>query len=273
MKKSIILMGIISAMLLAGCSSNSSSSNSANDPANVSGSTSNAYQKLSQQDKKQVKFSFKLTQEDKNKYSVNMTVKNNSSKNISLKYADFSLIRGDETIKSDKKGTTTLSHGQAITINQLFTKVSTTTLSNGQVKIQYLNSDNIVAKPDFSDQINVDDSDDQDSSDTNASSNSSSQTTSSNDDSQSDNSSDSTSQQSDQVVKRADQAEDLYRRATGTWSGGLTVQKTSGGWNMIWDTGANGYVDNNGNVTSSQGVTTTYDEMLHAQQNGGPVKP
>lgn len=273
MKKSIILMGIISAMLLTGCSSNSSSSNSANDPANVSGSTSNAYQKLSQQDKKHVKFSFKLTQEDKNKYSVNMTVKNNSSKNISLKYADFSLIRGDETIKSDKKGTTTLSHGQAITINQLFTKVSTTTLSNGQVKIQYLNSDNIVAKPDFSDQINVDDSDDQDSSDTNTSSNSSSQTTSSNDDSQSDNSNDSSSQQSDQVVKRADQAEDLYRRANGDWAGGLSVEQANGGWTILQDGNPSGFVDNAGNITNSHGFTTTYDEILHAQQNGGPVKP
>lgn len=272
MKKSVIVVGLMSALLLAGCSSNNSSSSNSNGNSSISKSeSSTAYQKLSSNDKKNVEF--KVTKDgsdgddEDSDFDLSMKITNKTKKTIKFDKSKFNLlINGEKKASSDEKGTLVIKPGEHSTIKEIFEDVSGSILKSSGLTIQYLNGNNVVATPDLSSGIKAGSSDyddDVDDDDT--------------DDQTSNVSSNSSDDDSGQVVKRADQAEDLYRRVNGDWGAGIAVTQTSGGWQITQDGDDAGFVSNSGDVQSIQNggqvVNTSYDEILHMQQNGGPVKP
>lgn len=267
MKKSLVALVSVSLLVLAGCGANNSSSNSSSSNSQTSVKKDNtAYQKLSSSDKKKLKFDLTSTKDkDDNNYEVSMTIKNKSKKNVSFDPTQFSLlVDGVQRATSDEDDKVTVKAGQQITIDELFEDVSADVLNGENITVEYINKKNIVAKPSF--KITTDSASDE-----------TAETTNNGSDDQETAATSSTSQapQDSRIVKRADQAEDLYRRATGGWGGYLTVTETNGGWEITsTDTGEHvGFVSYAGDTTADSNGTTTYDEMLHAEQNGGPVKP
>lgn len=276
MKKSVVALGLMSALLLAGCSNgNASTSNNDNNTKSSSVAKKDkavSYQDLTSNKKKNVKFNVtKDKDEDDNSADLSLTIKNNTNKDIKFNQAKFSLMAdGDKKAISEKTGTIVVRAGHKGTIDELFDDVSTDVLNSTNLSIQYLNSDNVVAKPDLAEKNETSDNT-QNVNNNNDQTNTNTNSTQTNDSTNTDN---SAQQQTDnRVVKRADQAEDLFRRAYGDWAGGLSVQQADGGWQVTQDGDPAGFVDNDGNITASNGTTTSYQDMLTAPQNGGPVKP
>lgn len=270
MKKSLVALVSISLLVLGGCGANNSSSNSSSSNSQTSVKKTNmAYQKLNSSDKKKIKFDLSSVKDkDDNNYDVSMTIKNKSKKNVSFDPTQFSLlVDGVQRATSDEDDKVTVKAGQQITIDELFEDVSADVLNGNNITVEYINKKNIVAKPSFN--ITTDSSSDESTDTTN--------TTDANSNDQEKASTSSTSQapQDDRVVKRADQAVDLFRRATGSFGGYVSATETNGGWQITdSDSGDSlGFVSYAGDTTADSNGTTTYDEMLHAEQNGGPVKP
>lgn len=267
MKKSLIALVSVSLLVLAGCGANNSNSNSNSSSSQTSVKKENtAYQKLNASDKKKIKFDLSSTKDkDDNNYDISMTIRNKSKKNISFDPTQFSLlVDGVQRATSDEDDKVTVKAGQQITIDELFEDVAADVLNSDNITVEYINKKNIVAKPSFN--ITTDSSTDESSASTDTNS------------SQQENASTSSTNQAPQdnrVVKRADQAVDLFRRATGSWGGYVDATETNGGWQINnTDTGDSiGFVSYSGDTTADSNGTTTYDEMLHAEQNGGPVKP
>lgn len=263
----------MSFLLLAGCGNTNSSSNTKNSSQTKVSKvkTAPAYQDLSKKTQKQVKFD--VTKDDDNA-DLSITINNKSKQDVKFNQAKFSLLdNGDKKKSSNKKGMLTVKAGEQATISAIFKDISTDVLGSSDLSIQYLNSKNIIARPDFSDDVAQSSQDDQAPSNQTSASNTQNQSQSQ-DQTQDQTQSDTTQASADDnaVVKRADQAEDLYRRTNGDWTGGVSVEKADGGWQVYEDGNAVAFVDNAGNVSSKNG-TTTYDETLNAQQNGGPVQP
>lgn len=276
MKKSVVALGLMSVLLLAGCSNgNASTSNNDNNTKSSNVAKEDkavSYQDLSSSNKKNVKFNVtKDKDEDDNNADLSLTIKNNTKKDVKFNQAKFSLVAdGDKKATSEKKGTIVVRAGHKGTIDELFEDVSTDVLNSTNLSIQYLNSDNVVAKPDLAEKTTTDDNEQ------NVNNNDNQANANANNDQASNaaNSDTSSQQQTDnRVVKRADQAEDLFRRAYGDWAGGLSVQQADGGWQVTQNGDPAGFVDNDGNITASNGTSTSYQDMLTAPQNGGPVKP
>ncbi|WP_125769112.1 hypothetical protein [Companilactobacillus furfuricola] len=268
MKKSLVALVSVSLLVLAGCGANNSSSNSSSSSSSQTSvkKENTDYQKLSSSDKKKIKFDLtSVKDKDDNNYDVSMTINNKSKKNVSFDPTQFSLlVDGVQRATSDEDDKVTVKAVQQITIDELFEDVSADVLNGENITVEYINKKNIVAKPSFN--ITTDSASDE-----------TAETTNSSNDSQETAATSSTNQapQDNRVVKRADQAADLFRRATGSWGGYIDATETNGGW-QINDTDSGesiGFVSYAGDTTADSNGTTTYDEMLHAEQNGGPVKP
>ncbi|MGY5269525.1 hypothetical protein [Lactiplantibacillus plantarum] len=156
MKKSLILSATMLTLLLSGCTTNSSSQKESNSSSKSSTRTvkTSYFQNLSSSAKRDVKFTFKLNQDDTEDntadpvYVVSATIKNNTNKNIKFDQSKFICVLPSNKIISDKTGTLTIKAGETKSINQLFQKMPEQgTLGDGY--IEYLNSDNKLAYTNF----------------------------------------------------------------------------------------------------------------------------
>lgn len=143
-------------LLLSGCTTNSSSQKESNSSSKTSTRTvkTSYFQNLSSSAKRDVKFTFKLNQDDTEDntadpvYVVSATIKNNTNKNIKFDQSKFICVLPSNKIISDKTGTLTIKAGETKSINQLFQKMPEQgTLGDGY--IEYLNSDNKLAYTNF----------------------------------------------------------------------------------------------------------------------------
>ncbi|PNW61823.1 hypothetical protein ACZ99_16350 [Lactobacillus sp. ATCC 15578] len=160
MKKSLILSATMLTLLLSGCTTNSSSQKETSSSSKTSTRTikTSYFQNLSNSAKRNVKFTFKLNQDDTEDntadpvYVVSATIKNNTNKNIKFDQSKFICVLLSNKIISDKTGTLTIKAGETKSINQLFQKMPEQgTLGNGY--IEYLNSDNKLAYTKFTHNI------------------------------------------------------------------------------------------------------------------------
>lgn len=161
MKKSLILSATMLTLLLGGCTNNSSSNQkeSSSSPKSSTRTVKTSYfQNLSNSAKRNVKFTFKLNQDDTEDntadpvYVVSATIKNSTNKNIKFDQSKFICVLPSNKIISDKTGTLTIKAGETKSINQLFQKMPEQgTLGEGY--IEYLNSDNKLAYTKFTHNI------------------------------------------------------------------------------------------------------------------------
>lgn len=161
MKKSLILSATMLTLLLGGCTTNSSSNQkeSSSSPKSSTRTVKTSYfQNLSNSAKRNVKFTFKLNQDDTEDntadpvYVVSATIKNSTNKNIKFDQSKFICVLPSNKIISDKTGTLTIKAGETKSINQLFQKMPEQgTLGEGY--IEYLNSDNKLAYTKFTHNI------------------------------------------------------------------------------------------------------------------------
>lgn len=282
MKKSLFVVGLVSLLVLTGCSTNnnSESKTSNSDTEKVSKTDSaKGYQKLGDKDKKNVKFKVtKDNDKDDQDNELSLTINNKTKKDIKFNLAKFSLMSGsDKKASSEKEGTLTVKAGQKKIIDELFEDVSNDVLNGGNLSIQYLNSDNIVAQVDLGEKAATSqpDTDANTSTDTSNQNNTTANTNNdqnANTDQSSNTDNSATQADSNAIVKRADQADDLYRRSNGDFSAGLNWTKVDGGWQGTGEDGGSAFVSDSGDVTA-HGNTTTYSTIVNAAQNGGPVKP
>ncbi|MBU7446383.1 hypothetical protein ACA590_16995 [Lactiplantibacillus plantarum] len=154
MKKSLILSATMLTLLLSGCTTNSSSQKESSSKTSTRTVKTSYFQNLSNSAKRNVKFTFKLNQDDTEDntadpvYVVSATIKNSTNKNIKFDQSKFICVLPSNKIISDKTGTLTIKAGETKSINQLFQKMPEQgTLGDGY--IEYLNSDNKLAYTKF----------------------------------------------------------------------------------------------------------------------------
>ncbi|MBS0941131.1 hypothetical protein JK197_15570 [Lactiplantibacillus plantarum] len=158
MKKSLILSATMLTLLLSGCTTNSSSQKESSSKTSTRTVKTSYFQNLSNSAKRNVKFTFKLNQDDTEDntadpvYVVSATIKNSTNKNIKFDQSKFICVLPSNKIISDKTGTLTIKAGETKSINQLFQKMPEQgTLGDGY--IEYLNSDNKLAYTKFTHNI------------------------------------------------------------------------------------------------------------------------
>ncbi|WEE35129.1 hypothetical protein [Lactiplantibacillus paraplantarum] len=158
MKKSLILSATMLTLLLSGCTTNSSNQKESSSKTSTRTVKTSYFQNLSNSAKRNVKFTFKLNQDDTEDntadpvYVVSATIKNNTNKNIKFDQSKFICVLPSNKIISDKTGTLTIKAGETKSINQLFQKMPEQgTLGDGY--IEYLNSDNKLAYTKFTHNI------------------------------------------------------------------------------------------------------------------------
>lgn len=104
------------------------------------------YQDLSKSDRENLDFTFKAVEDDSTSssdtsYIIDMTMKNNSTKDIKLILSKFFMLNPydeDAKVTSSKKDTVTLKAGQKKTVKQIFENVSKDVI-DGQGAYYYLN--------------------------------------------------------------------------------------------------------------------------------------
>lgn len=145
-------------LLLSGCTTNSSSQKESSSKTSTRTVKTSYFQNLSNSAKRNVKFTFKLNQDDTEDntadpvYVVSATIKNSTNKNIKFDQSKFICVLPSNKIISDKTGTLTIKAGETKSINQLFQKMPEQgTLGDGY--IEYLNSDNKLAYTKFTHNI------------------------------------------------------------------------------------------------------------------------
>lgn len=146
----------VSLLTMAGCSNGGQSSTKSSD--NTEKATAVYYQNLSKSDKKNVKFEFKLSQDETKDnsadpvYMVSMKVKNNSNKTIKFHEDKFIYVLPEDKTLSKNDGTLTVKPDQTKNIDQLFDDIPEQgTLGDGV--IEYLNSSNKLAYAKFENNI------------------------------------------------------------------------------------------------------------------------
>lgn len=254
MKKALLVFTAASALVLAGCGANNSSSNSSDSSQQSSTQKQDTvveYQKLGKSDKKLVKFDLSTNKDnDDNDYDVSMTIKNKTKKSISFDPAQFTLlVDGVQRATSDEDDKVTVKAGQQITIDELFEDVTAETLNSDKLTVEYINSKNVVAKPDLSVAM-TDNSQTQTAVDNSA--------TSSVDDSD---------DQEDRLVNSPEQAISMYQASYGLHSdpADYQVSEVSGGYQVVNKFGKSAIVSYNGDITDENGVKSYAD---YANANG-----
>lgn len=163
MKKPLVLSLIALILLLGGCTTSSnqkeSNNNSASSKSHAKSNVKTSYfQNLSNKAKTNVKFTFKLNQDETEDntadpvYVISATIMNNTNQNIKFDQSKFICVLPSNKIVTDKSGTLTIKAGEVKSINQLFQKIPEQgTLGDGY--IEYLNSDNKLAYTKFTHNI------------------------------------------------------------------------------------------------------------------------
>lgn len=143
MKKNLVYVGLVSALLLTGFSTTNgiaqAACTSSVKAAETKSSTCEYYQKLDKAEQKKVEFTYTTTKAD-GKYDVNAKIDNKSNKSVKLNLADICIYNKDGSkIKSAKTGSVIIKSGQTCTIKKLFTKVAESTLKSKNDCIIYMN--------------------------------------------------------------------------------------------------------------------------------------
>ncbi|KRL67228.1 hypothetical protein [Companilactobacillus versmoldensis] len=277
MKKSLFVVGLASLLVLTGCSTNngSSSKTSNSDTEKVSKvDSAKAYQKLSDNDKKDVKFEVKKDNDKDN--DLTLTIRNNTKKDVKFNQAKFSLMQGDtKKASSVKKGSLIIKAGQEKVVDELFEDISDDILNDGNLNLQYMNGDNVVAQIDLGEKpANSATSQPDTNTDTNQAP-SNVQTDTSADNTQTTDSSNDTTDQptasqdtSNRVVNSPEQAIQMYKTSNGDQSdsSGWTATEGNGGFTINTDSGT-AFVSYNGDVTGSNGGTKSYSDYQHVNGN------
>ncbi|MCH4009415.1 hypothetical protein [Companilactobacillus sp.] len=256
MKKAAIVMGIGALVILAGCGSNTTNGKSGNnEPTSSKSVNETGYQKLSKADQNNVSFKFAVSKdEESSNYSISGTIKNNSKKVVTIDESYFHLVRGKKSIKSASKEKVSVKAGQQITVNELFKNVDSSLLSNGKVSIQYFDSANVVATPDFSDDIDTGDETDQ-----------TDNTNQSTGDTTSDNDSNDSQDTSGNIVDSSAKAISLFNGAVGEESSVTATDNGSDGYTINDSDGKSvGTVMYNGDTIVVNGPMMSYDENPNA---------
>ena len=262
MKKLIWFVGLLSLVVVAGCSSNSNSSNSGDNAKTTTTEVATAYQKLSSSNKKDIKFKTIKSETDENdSYSLSLKIKNNSNKSVKFDKSKFSLnVDGVKKFSSSADGTVTLKAGQEKTLVDVFQNVSEDKLDGDKVQIVYLNKDNVVASPKL-------DTDSDEDSQENTSATSSQQSTDSNADGSSTANSSSNAGSSDtssRFVTDTQMAVNGWRKAHGDWTGeNITATDTGSGYRIDKDGSQIAFMDYDGNMTESNGNYSKGSEIFN----------
>ncbi|MFC6322171.1 hypothetical protein [Companilactobacillus baiquanensis] len=139
MKKIFKILSLLLLLFLVGCSVEpSSESNTKKQAVN--------YQSLSRHDRRDVSFQFHKSKTTYN-YAVNMTVKNNSSRDIRFYLTKFAILNSnnpDVKVDSDSKKIIVVEPNSEVTVRNLFEHVSSA-LFNGPSGYYYLNSNYLLA--------------------------------------------------------------------------------------------------------------------------------
>ncbi|KRL67489.1 hypothetical protein [Companilactobacillus versmoldensis] len=151
MRKGVIIVGLLSAMILSGCghTNGSTSASSPTKTAAEKSSTVKYYQKLSKADKREIKFAFKA-KKLKSDFDVSATVKNESKHSVKFKLSDFKVLRSDGTYrKSSREEKLVVKPHETVDIKHLFTGFSATFLNNSGNYFVYKDNENKLSRFNF----------------------------------------------------------------------------------------------------------------------------
>ncbi|MQS53239.1 hypothetical protein [Companilactobacillus mishanensis] len=265
MKKIIWLVGMLSIVLLAGCSNNSSNGSKESTTKTTKTESATAYQKLSGSEKTDIKFKIIKGEENSNNaYSLSMKIKNNGTKDVKFDKSKFFLmVDGAKKFSTSLDGNVTLKVGKSITIDDLFKNVSAEKLDGNKVKIAYLNKSNVVASPKL--KTSSDESDNATSNTDNAAATSQNATT----DQNSDSSAAATPAQPDtsnRVVDSPEQAIGLFIQGNGI-SGdrsGLAASEISNGYQITDHGTAVGVITFDGQEIDQDGTVKSNSVITNA---------
>ncbi|AKP67667.1 hypothetical protein [Companilactobacillus ginsenosidimutans] len=251
MKKLIWFVGMLSIVLLAGCSNNNS--NSSNDSATKTTKTeeATAYQKLSSNAQKSIKFKVIKGEENSNKnYSLSLKIQNKGNKAVKFDKSKFMLtVDGVKKFSSSADGNVTVKAGNYLTVDDLFENVSAEKLDGVKVQIAYLNKDDVVASPKL--ETSSDNDTDSNSDDSAATTQDSNSDQNSGQDNSSANAAPDTS---NRRIADTNAAADRFRRAHGDWTADdIQATDNGSGYTITVNGESGGTVGYNGDATDQDG--------------------
>ncbi|WP_125768261.1 hypothetical protein [Companilactobacillus furfuricola] len=132
MKKGVFVVGLLSLLLLSGCSAfgNSHRETSSVGISSMDKKNSVAYEKLSKAAKRQVKFDFTAEKADSG-YDINVNIKNESKHLVRFDFADFKIFSPvDRDYESDRSGNLVVKPHEACGITHLFVGLNKDTLND-----------------------------------------------------------------------------------------------------------------------------------------------
>lgn len=152
MKKNLVYVGLVCALLLTGASTtNVAQAACSNDAkaAATKGTVCKYYQKLDKADQKKVAVSYSTTKVG-SKYDVNAKIENKSAKTVKFNLGDICIYnKNGSKIKSAKTNTVTVKPKGTCNVKKLFTGVSAGTLKSKDDCIIYSNSEHKLGSYDF----------------------------------------------------------------------------------------------------------------------------
>ncbi|WP_300560876.1 hypothetical protein [Companilactobacillus sp.] len=148
MKKGVIIVGLISALVLSGCSNTNHCTKNTNTVKTTA--TKNAvvqyYQNLEKAEKKQVKFVFDASKVSQG-YDISVKIKNESKKQVKFKLSEFKIYNVHEKdIKSARDDVLVIKPHETCTIKKLFVDLKKSTLNNSTNYFIYYNEKNKLAR-------------------------------------------------------------------------------------------------------------------------------
>lgn len=132
MKKGVIIVGLMSALLLSGCSHTNNSTNT-NNPAKSTSVKKQAvqeYQNLSKANKKKIKFDFKASKM-RSGYDISIKIHNETNKQVKFNLAEFKIYSAtDVDLKSARDESLTIRPHETCGVRALFTNVKKSVLND-----------------------------------------------------------------------------------------------------------------------------------------------
>lgn len=154
MKKNLVYVGLVSALLLTGFSTTNglvaqAACTSSVKASETKGAACEYYQKLDKAEQKKVDVTYTTTK-DGSKYDVNAKIDNKSSKSVKLNLGDVCIYNKDGSkIKSAKTNTVVVKAHETCNVKKLFTGVSKSTLESKNDCIIYMNPEHKLGTYDF----------------------------------------------------------------------------------------------------------------------------
>lgn len=132
MKKGVVLFGLLSLLLLGGCSAFGGSGQKAHSDSGSAVSDRSAvdYQKLSKADKRKVKFDFRAVS-SRSDYDITVKIKNEAARPVRFDFAEFKIYSAiDRDIKSDRHDSLVVKPHEVCEVRRLFTGINKSTLND-----------------------------------------------------------------------------------------------------------------------------------------------